>query len=80
VADLGITLATADARVAMYLKAETDVLSAQAVGFADGREVTRADLKEIRAGIIFWQAQVASLGGVKPRPVGRVRRGSYRSR
>lgn len=79
-ADLGITLDIAAARVAEYLKAEKDVLSAQAVGFADGREVTRADLKEIRAGLVFWQAQVASLGGVKPRAVGRVRRGTYRMR
>ena len=79
-ADLGFTLEIASARVAEYLKAEKDVLSAQAVGFADGRELTRANLREIREGLVFWQAQVASLGGEKPRAVGRVRRGFYRSR
>ncbi len=79
-ADLGITLDIASARVAEYLKAELGVLNGQAVKFADGRELTRADLKEIREGLVFWQAQVASLGGVKPRAVGRVRRGTYRMR
>lgn len=80
-ANVGITLATADARLQAYLAAETGVLSGQSVRFADGRELTRADLREIREGIVFWQGQVDRLDP-KPikRAVGRVRRGSYRNR
>lgn len=78
--DAGISLDLAKTRLQAYLTAESGVLSGQAVKFADGRELTRADLKEIREGIVFWQAQIVALGGVTPRARGRVRRGVYRGR
>lgn len=76
----GITLAIAKERVDYYLESEKAVLAGQAVEFSDGRKLTRANLKEIRDGIAFWQGQVRAFGGVQMQPVGRVRRGVYRSR
>lgn len=65
----GITLAQAEARLAEYMAAETAVLErGQAYRIAD-RELTRADLKEIRDGITYWQNQVDRLtrGGIRVR-------------
>jgi len=78
--DVGITLAVADARLKEYLAAERRVLDNQAYEI-EGRKLTRADLQQIREGIVFWQGQVDRLDP-KPirRAVGRVRRGSYRMR
>ena len=78
--DVGITLAIAQARLQIYLDAEQRVLDGQAFRFADGREVTLADLKEIRTGLDYWSAFVIRLNPQPPKPVGRMRRGSYRSR
>jgi hypothetical protein len=78
-ADLGITLDVADARLKDYLAAERRVLDNQAYEI-EGRKLTRADLEQIRAGIVFWQGQITALGGVKPRARGRMRSGSYRIR
>lgn len=84
-AEIGITLAIAAERVEMYLKAETAVLGGQSHRFADGRELTRADLREIREGLAYWSAHVDRLN-LDPAPlpakraVGRVRRGGYRMR
>lgn len=77
---VGITLAVADARLTDYLTAERRVLDNQAYEI-EGRKLTRADLQQIREGIVFWQGQVDRLDP-KPikRAVGRVRRGSYRNR
>lgn len=77
-ADVGITLASADARLKEYLAAEKAVLGSQAYEIGD-RKLTRADLGEIREGIVFWSGQVDRLNPKRP-AVGRVRRGSYRSR
>lgn len=84
-AEIGITLAIAAERVEMYLKAETAVLGGQSHRFADGRELTRADLREIREGLAYWSAHVDRLNP-DPAPLpakragGRVRRGNYRMR
>ena len=77
---VGITLVVADARLQDYLAAERRVLDNQAYEI-EGRKLTRADLQQIREGIVFWQGQVDRLDP-KPvrRAVGRVRRGSYRLR
>ncbi|MBB4154167.1 hypothetical protein GGQ80_002077 [Sphingomonas jinjuensis] len=84
-ADAGITFAIASDRVAQYLAAETAVLAGQSTRFADGRELTRADLREIREGLAYWQAHVDRLNPNPPamplrRAVGRVRPGRYRMR
>lgn len=76
----GITAEVASARLQQYLDAEEKVLAGQAFKFADGRELTRADLKEIREGLDYWSAKVDQLNPVqrvlpRPRAVGRVRRG-----
>lgn len=79
-ADVGITLAVADARLKEYLTAERRVLDNQAYEI-EGRKLTRADLEQIRAGIVFWQGQVDRLNPTPvKRAVGRVRSGSYRMR
>lgn len=79
-ADVGITLAIAAARLQVYLNAEQRVLDGQSFRFADGREVTLADLKEIRAGLDYWSETVTRLDPQPRKPVGRIRGGSYRVR
>lgn len=78
-ADVGITLVVADARLKEYLAAERRVLDNQAYEI-EGRKLTRADLQQIREGIVFWQGQVDRLNSAVKRSVGRMRRGSYRMR
>lgn len=56
----GITLATAEAQLALYLAAEEKVLSGQSYEIA-GRRLTRADLTSIQAGIATWDARVKQL-------------------
>lgn len=82
--EIGITLATASARLDLYMKAEARVLDNQSYEIA-GRKLTRADLAEIRQGIEYWSGWVDKLNPVQrtlptPRAVGRVRRGRYRTR
>ena len=84
-ADIGITFAIATERVKLYLAAETAVLAGQSHRFADGRELTRADLREIREGLAYWSSHVDRLNpNPEPLPakraVGRVRGGAYRMR
>ena len=80
-AALGITLAIAVARLEQYLAAEAKVLGSQSYEMGD-RKLTRADLKEIREGLVYWQGHVDRLNPNPPsaRAVGRVRGGSYRMR
>lgn len=83
-AELGITLAIASARLTKYLEAEAAVLDGQAYKLAD-RELTRADLGEVREGISYWSGLVEQLNPdqrVLPtrRARGRVRGASYRLR
>ena len=65
----GITLAQAQAKLDGYLAAEDAVLSGQSYSIS-GRQLTRADLKEIRAGISAWEQKVIRLtaqGGIRVR-------------
>lgn len=84
-AEIGITLAVATERLQLYLDAEEAVLGGQTFRFADGREVSYADLEKIRAGITSWSGWVDRLNPTQrilptPRAVGRVRAGRYRNR
>lgn len=72
----GITLATADARLTLYLDAEAKILAGQKVSLA-GKDLTRADLDSVQKGIDIWQQRVTQLsrpgGGIRavrvvPRP------------
>lgn len=56
----GITLAQADAQLALYLAAEAKVLTGQSYEIA-GRKLTRANLEEIRNGVAIWNARVVTL-------------------
>jgi hypothetical protein len=56
----GLTLAHAEAQLALYLSAEAAVLSRQSYTIA-GRSMTLADLKSIQAGIMLWDARCRSL-------------------
>lgn len=57
----GITLAQAEAQLALYLAAETAVLSGQSYEIA-GRKLTRANLAEIQQGIDAWNRRASDLG------------------
>lgn len=63
-----------EARLALYLQAEADVLRNQAYEMPNGRKLTRADLKEVRAGIEELRSEIAGGSGA-PIVRGRVRRG-----
>ena len=56
----GVTLDQAETQLADYLAAEQAVLSNQAYTIA-GRSMTRANLKDIRDGIDYWDAKVKAL-------------------
>lgn len=66
-----IALATAQAKLAEYLAAETAVLLGQETQLGD-RRLRRADLTAIRDGIAYWAGQIESLeaGGRGPRVYG----------
>lgn len=56
----GITLADAEARLALYLAAEAKALAGQKVSI-DGQELTRANLQQIQDGITTWDSRVKNL-------------------
>jgi Family of unknown function (DUF6148) len=62
----GITLAQAETQLTRWMDADTAVATSQAYDM-DGRQLTRADAKEIRNNIVFWDAQVKRLtrGGIR---------------
>lgn len=63
----GITLAQAQAQLDTYLAASTAVAAGQSFDISSGgtsRSLTKADAKEIRESITFWNNMVKSLGGV----------------
>jgi len=64
----GITLTQAEAQLALWMAADTAVATGQAYTVG-GRSLTRADAKEIRNNIVFWDAQVKRLsrGGIRVR-------------
>lgn len=69
----GITLADAEAQLALWLAASTAVASKQSYSIGT-RSLTLADAGEIREQIAFWNAQICKLdrsttGGIKVRGV-----------
>lgn len=56
----GITLAQAEAQLALYLAAEEKVLSGQSYEIA-GRKLTRANLAEIQQGVATWNQRAREL-------------------
>jgi len=63
----GITLAQAETRLAAWLEADAAVASGQAYSIG-GRSLTRANAREIRDNIKFWDQQVKKLdrgGGIR---------------
>ena len=66
----GITLAQAEAKLAIWLDAEEAVANSQAYTIG-GRSMTRANLTEIRETIDYWDRKVRRLskGGIRVRGV-----------
>lgn len=62
----GITKAQAETQLAAWLAADTAVASGQSYSIA-GRSLTRANAREIRENITYWDAKVNSLsrGGLR---------------
>jgi hypothetical protein len=56
----GITQAQAEAQLTLWMAADTAVATGQSYTIG-GRSLTRADAKEIRNNIIFWDAQAKRL-------------------
>ncbi len=56
----GIDLATATARLQLYLDAEAAILARQEYAI-QGRRLRYADLAEVRAGISLWDQRVKNL-------------------
>jgi hypothetical protein len=57
----GITLAQAEAQLALYLEAEAAVLAKQSYSIG-GRTLTKANLAEIQEGIRIWNDRATTLG------------------
>lgn len=64
----GITLAQAESQLATWIAADTAVASGQAYSIA-GRSLNRANAREIRENIEFWDRQCKRLtrGGLRMR-------------
>jgi thiamine monophosphate kinase len=56
----GITLATAEARLQLYLDAEAAILARQEYRIGD-RVMKFADIAEVRAGVELWDRRVQEL-------------------
>ena len=63
---VGITLTQAEAQLALWLAADQAVAAGQSYTIS-GRTLTRADAREIRGNIVFWDKQVKRLsrGGIR---------------
>lgn len=59
----GITLAQAEAQLALYLAAEVAVLAKQSYTIS-GRSMSLANLAEIQAGIKIWNERAQALGAI----------------
>jgi hypothetical protein len=59
----GITLAQAEAQLALYLAAEAAVLAKQSYSIG-GRSLSLANLEEIQKGIKLWNDRATALGSV----------------
>lgn len=61
----GITLAQAEAKLSAWLDAEAALATSQSysISTADGasRQLTRADLADVREAIIYWDGKVKEL-------------------
>ncbi len=57
---MGITLKEAQQHLEMWLNAESEIATSQSYTIGT-RSLTRADLKEVRDQIKFWQNKVAEL-------------------
>ena len=64
----GITLTQATAKLALWMTAEDKVAAGQSYSIA-GRTLTRANLKEIRETIDYWDRKVQRMtrGGIRVR-------------
>ena len=62
-----VTLTQANATLQAYILAERKVLAGQSYSIGD-RALTRADLKEIREGIEYWNKQVSMLAAERTKP------------
>jgi len=62
----GITLTQAETQLTAWLAADTAVATGQAYTIG-GRSLTRANAREIRENIVFWDHQVKRLtrGGIR---------------
>jgi hypothetical protein len=67
-------IAALEARLALYLQAEADILRNQSYQMPDGRQLTRADLREVRKGIEDLRGEIEGAAGT-PVVRGRARRG-----
>ena len=63
---MAITLAQAEAKVTLWMAAEDAVATGQSYSIAS-RSLVRADLKEIRETIDYWEGKVQRLtrGGIR---------------
>jgi hypothetical protein len=62
----GITLAQAEAQLAMWLAADAAVSSGQSYSY-DNSSLTRADSRQIRENIEYWDHKVRSLSAASSR-------------
>lgn len=62
----GITLAQAEAKLTLWMDAEDKIASGQSYTIG-GRSLTRANLKEVRENIDYWDGKVQRLsrGGLR---------------
>lgn len=58
----GITLAQAEAQLAIWLAADAAVASGQSYSIS-GRSLTRANAKEITDKIVYWENKAKALSG-----------------
>ncbi len=63
---MGITLKEAQQRLEMWLNAESEIATSQSYTIGT-RSLTRANLKEVRDQIKFWQNKVAELERMESR-------------
>lgn len=66
---MAIDGAAAQARLDLYLAAEAKVLAGQSYSIG-GRSLTRANLKEIREGIDYWESKIQQLSSGGRRVIG----------
>lgn len=71
---MGISLKTAQEHLEMWLNAEAEIATSQSYTIGT-RTLTRANLKEVRDQIKFWQSKVAELEKAKS---GKGRNRAYR--